>query len=115
MSGSTIKDINDAIEKATGGGNAVVNIDTATNSTVVYAMASGSSFNKIIDNVANADHATKADDSVALGGSTLAQVEKKIDDQTGSGTAFIDIDSSAINSTLTLKRADGSSVTRTID
>lgn len=78
-------------------------------------MANGSSFNKVIDNVANADHATRADDADALSGSTLTQINNKIDTQTGSGAAFIDIDSTNTNDTIVLSRAVGGTVARTIN
>lgn len=115
LEGSSLADVNEAIKKATGGGNAVVSMGTATDDTVVLTKADNSTISKVIDNVANAAHATQSDNSTALGGSTLAQVEKKIDDQTGSGAAIIDVDSAAVNSTLTFKRATGTSVTRVID
>lgn len=58
--------------------------------------------------------AKKADDSNALGGSSLQNIVDKIDNATGDGTAFTGLDIT-INNKVKLTRANGSTVEKTIN
>lgn len=58
--------------------------------------------------------AKKADDSNALGGSSLQNIVDKIDNATGDGTAFIGLDTT-VNNKIKLTRANGGTVEKTIN
>lgn len=58
--------------------------------------------------------AKKADDSNALGGSSLSDIVTKIDNSTGSGSAFTGLDT-ATNNKVKLTRANGGTVEKTIN
>lgn len=58
--------------------------------------------------------AKKADDSNALGGSSLQNIVDKIDNTTGDGTAFIGLDTTT-NNKVKLTRANGTTVEKTIN
>lgn len=58
--------------------------------------------------------AKKADDSNALGGSSLQNIVDKIDNATGDGTAFTGLDT-ATNNIVKLTRANGGTVQKTIN
>lgn len=58
--------------------------------------------------------AKKADDSNALGGSSLKNIVDKINNSTGDGTAFTDLDTTT-NDKVKLTRANGSTVEKTIN
>lgn len=58
--------------------------------------------------------AKKADDSNALGGSSLQNIVDKIDNATGDGTAFTGLDTTT-NNKVKLTRANGSTVEKTIN
>lgn len=58
--------------------------------------------------------AKKADDSNALGGSSLQNIVDKIDNATGDGTAFTDLDTT-VNNKIKLTRANGGTVEKTIN
>lgn len=58
--------------------------------------------------------AKKADDSNALGGSSLQNIVDKIDNATGDGTAFTGLDTTT-NNKVKLTRANGTTVEKTIN
>lgn len=88
-------------------------IDDAINSTLLLTRANGSTFQRVVDGVANASTAQFAIDSSALGGSSLADIVDKIDASTGEGQAFVA--AASTDATLHLDRADGNYVELTFN
>lgn len=58
IGGSSISDIQNAINKATGSGEAFTSVNAATSSTLIFGKASGESVTRIVDNVGNAANAS---------------------------------------------------------
>ena len=88
-------------------------IDDAINSTLLLTRANGSTFQRVVDGVANASTAQLALDSSALGGSSLSDIVDKIDASTGGGQAFVA--AASTDATLRLNRADGNYVELTFN
>lgn len=88
-------------------------IDDAINSTLLLTRANGSTFQRVVDGVANASTAQLALDSSALGGSSLSDIIDKIDASTGGGQAFVA--AASTDATLHLDRADGNYVELTFN
>ena len=88
-------------------------IDDAINSTLLLTRANGSTFQRVVDGVANASTAQLALDSSALGGSSLSDIVDKIDASTGGGQAFVA--AASTDATLHLDRADGNYVELTFN
>lgn len=69
LGGSSLQNIVDKIDNATGDGTAFTGLDTTTNNKVKLTRANGGTIEKTINNVSNASSASYASNSASLGGS----------------------------------------------
>ena len=118
LSGSSLSQI----LNAAGSGNAFVGLDTTINNVVLLTRANGSTVSKTINNVSNASSATiatsatiastarYAQNSAALGGSSLSQILA----QASREDAFVGLDTTTSN-VVRLTRANGSTVQKTVN
>ena len=96
LSGSSLQNIVDKINNATGDGTAFTGLDTTTNNRVKLTRANGSTVEKIIDNVDNATSAGRADYADKLGTKTVGSSTKPIYINAGTPTAISSIPSTFV-------------------
>lgn len=134
LGGSSLQNIVDKIDSSTGGGQSFVGVFGSGSSTATFNKADGSTVQFVVNNVAhagtsdfahNADtldgfHATSSSALMSAQSSQMLPTSGAVGQfvinalQTSTLNNFVDIDT-AINSTVTLVRANGSSVSKVID
>lgn len=96
LGGSSLQNIVDKIDNATGDGTAFTGLDTTTNNRVKLTRANGSTVEKIIDNVSNASSAGRADYADKLGTKTVGSSTKPVYINAGTPTAVSSIPSTFV-------------------
>lgn len=96
LGGSSLQNIVDKINNATGDGTAFTGLDTTTNNKVKLTRANGSTVEKIIDNVDNATSAGRADYADKLGTKTVGSSTKPVYINAGTPTAVTSIPSTFV-------------------
>lgn len=88
LGGSSLQNIVDKINNATGDGTAFTGLDTTTNNKVKLTRANGTTVEKTVDNVSHASTTDLAKNSNALGGSSLKNITDKIDSSIAANDAM---------------------------
>ena len=96
LGGSSLQNIVDKINNATGDGTAFTGLDTTINNRVKLTRANGGTVEKIIDNVDNATSAGRADYADKLGTKTVGSSTKPIYINAGTPTAISSIPSTFV-------------------
>lgn len=96
LGGSSLQNIVDKINNATGDGTAFTDLDTTINNRVKLTRANGDTVEKIIDNVDNATSAGRADYADKLGTKTVGSSTKPIYINAGTPTAISSIPSTFV-------------------
>lgn len=96
LGGSSLQNIVDKIDNATGDGTAFTGLDTTTNSKVKLTRANGTTVEKTINNVSNASTADYAKISNKIGTGTIGSSTKPVYINAGTPTAVSSIPSTFI-------------------
>lgn len=96
LGGSSLQNIVDKIDNATGGGNAFTGLDTTTNNKVKLTRANGTTVEKTINNVSNASTADYAKVSNKIGTGTIGSSTKPVYINAGTPTAVSSIPSTFV-------------------
>lgn len=96
LGGSSLQNIVDKIDNATGDGTAFTDLDTATNNKVKLTRANGTTVEKTINNVSNASTADYAKVSNKIGTGTVGSSTKPVYINAGTPTAISSISSTFV-------------------
>lgn len=96
LGGSSLQNIVDKIDNATGDGTAFTGLDTTTNNKVKLTRANGTTVEKIINNVSNASTADYAKVSNKIGTGTVGSSTKPVYINAGTPTAVSSIPSTFV-------------------
>ena len=96
LGGSSLQNIVDKIDNATGDGTAFIGLDTTTNSKVKLTRANGTTVEKTINNVSNASTADYAKVSNKIGTGTIGSSTKPVYINAGTPTAVTSIPSTFV-------------------
>lgn len=96
LGGSSLQNIVDKIDNATGDGTAFIGLDTTTNNKVKLTRANGSTVEKTINNVSNASTADYAKVSNKVGTGTVGSSTKPVYINAGTPTAVTSIPSTFV-------------------
>lgn len=98
LGGSSLKNIVDKINNATGDGTAFTGLDTTTNNKVKLTRANGTTVEKTVNNVSNASTADYAKVSNKIGTGTVGSSTKPVYINAGTPTAVTSIPSTFVTS-----------------
>lgn len=116
LGGSSLQEITDL----SGNGSAFINVSGDGSDTLHFLQANNGTVNFTVNNVAYASSALLSstakvsNNSISLGGSSLQNIIDKINQNTGSGNAFTEINTET-NNLIKLTRANGATVQKIID
>lgn len=96
LSGSSLQNIVDKIDNATGDGTAFIGLDTTTNNKVKLTRANGTTVEKTVNNVSNASTADYAKVSNKIGTGTVGSSTKPVYINAGTPTAVSSIPSTFV-------------------
>lgn len=96
LGGSSLKNIVDKIDNATGDGTAFIGLDTTTNNKVKLTRANGTTVEKTVNNVSNASTADYAKVSNKIGTGTVGSSTKPVYINAGTPTAINSIPSTFV-------------------
>lgn len=96
LGGSSLQNIVDKIDNATGDGTAFIGLDTTTNNKVKLTRANGATVEKTINNVSNASTADYAKVSNKIGTGTVGSSTKPVYINAGTPTAISSISSTFV-------------------
>lgn len=96
LSGSSLQNIVDKIDNATGDGTAFIGLDTTTNNKVKLTRANGTTVEKTVNNVSNASTADYAKVSNKIGTGTVGSSTKPVYINAGTPTAISSIPSTFV-------------------
>lgn len=96
LGGSSLQNIVDKIDNATGDGTAFIGLDTTTNNKVKLTRANGATVEKTVNNVSNASTADYAKVSNKIGTGTVGSSTKPVYINAGTPTAVTSIPSTFV-------------------
>lgn len=97
LGGSSLKNIVDKINNATGDGTAFTGLDTTTNNKVKLTRANGTTLEKTVNNVSNASTADYSKVSAKVGTATVGSATKPVYINAGTPTAVSSIPSTFVS------------------
>lgn len=97
LGGSSLKNIVDKINNATGDGTAFTGLDTTTNNKVKLTRANGTTVEKTVNNVSNASTADYSKVSAKVGTGTVGSATKPVYINAGTPTAITSIPSTFVS------------------